>query len=176
MSALASLKSRVQAARSTAAASPLLLRWQQLPARDRLALSLLAVFMLLMALYAAIWLPLQREVREAREWYQSQRELHQYVLANAPQARQQGGEQQVRISAEQLQGVVTSSAQQAGISIERYDSDGSGLSLSLSRVPFARLLPWLLELERQGVNLLEVNLDRGSEGRVDVRLSLSAGN
>lgn len=171
MNAMVNLKTQLQA---RASGSPLYQRWQQLPARDRLALQLLGGFLALVLLYVGLWQPLQREVREARDWHQSQRELHAYLQANAEQARQGATAPAAPLDASQLQGLVTSSAQQAGIAIDRYDNDGAGLSLNLAGVPFARLLPWLAELERQGVRLAEVGLDRAGAGKVDVRLTLQA--
>ena len=42
-------------------------------------------------------------------------------------------------------------------------------------MPFATLLPWMAELEQQGVQLAEVSLDRAGTGKVDARLTLRAG-
>jgi len=172
MNAMVSLKTRLGA---RASSSPLYQRWQQLPPRDRLALNLLAGFLALVMLYVAVWLPVQRHLKDARQWYQSQRELHQYIQSNAELARQSAASPAASIDAEQLQGLVTASAQQAALAIERYDNDGSGLSLSLTQVPFATLLPWLADLEQQGVELAEVSLDRAGTGKVDARLTLRAG-
>ena len=45
--------------------SPLAQRWQALPARDRLALAALSVFLLLVLFYLALWQPAQRHAQAA---------------------------------------------------------------------------------------------------------------
>lgn len=151
--------------------SPLGQRWQQLPPRDRLALLGLGAFMAVVLIYLALWLPLQRDLQQSRAWYSQQRELHAYVLAHADQARQLAGQQQ--IDAEALHGLVTRSAQERGLSIERVDSDATGVQVNLAPAPFANLLAWLQQLQSEGVRFADVSLERGDNGRVLARLSLA---
>jgi general secretion pathway protein M len=172
MSALISLKQQVI---TRAAGSPLGQRWQQLPPRDRMALALLGGFVLLALLYLMIWQPVARQGQDARSYYQQQRELHAYLQANADLARQQAGRPQADLAPDQLQGLVTQSAKEHGLTIERFDSDGDGLLVSLAQAPFANLLRWFSELEAQGVRLAEVSLDRAENGKVDARVTMKAG-
>lgn len=158
-----------------AADSPLWRRWQQLLPRERLAVALLALFLLAALLYLALWQPAARQLKDARGYYLQQRELNAYLLQNAPQARQLSGKPPVSLAAEQLQGLVTQSAQQHGLVVERFDSDAEGLLVSLAQAPFASLLRWLSDLQAQGVGLAEVSLDRAGDGKVDARLTLKAG-
>lgn len=151
--------------------SPLGQRWQQLPPRDRLALLGLGAFMAVVLIYLALWLPLQRDLQQSRAWYSQQRELHAYVLAHADQARQLAGQQQ--IDAEALHGLVTRSAQERGLSIERVDSDATGVQVNLAPAPFANLLAWLQQLQAEGVRFADVSLERGDNGNVLARLSLA---
>jgi type II secretory pathway component PulM len=74
-----------------------------------------------------------------------------------------------------LQGLVTSSAQAAGLSIERVDSDSSGLQVNLAPSAFVNLLPWLQQLQNSGVGFSEVSLERGENNLVLARLSLAVG-
>jgi len=159
-----------------AADSPLWLRWQRLAPRERLSLGLLAVFLLIALLYMTLWLPATRELKQARAYYQQQRELNAYLVENSPQARQLAGKPLVNLAPEQLQGLVTQSAQQHGLVVERFDSDAEGLLVSLAEAPFASLLRWMSDLQSQGVGLAEVSLDRAGDGKVDARLTLKAGN
>lgn len=151
--------------------SPLGQRWQQLPPRDRLALLGLGAFMAVVLIYLALWLPLQRDLQQSRAWYSQQREMHAYVLAHADQARQLAGQQQ--IDAEALHGLVTRSAQERGLSIERVDSDATGVQVNLAPAPFANLLAWLQQLQAEGVRFADVSLERGDNGNVLARLSLA---
>jgi general secretion pathway protein M len=156
-----------------ASASPLGQRWQQLPPRDRLALLWLSGFLAALLVYLLIWLPVQHQLQASRNWYTQQSELHSYLLANAEQARQAAAQPQSGIAPEALQGLVTSSAQAAGLSIERVDADPSGMQVNLAPSAFASLLPWLQQLQTSGVVFSEVSLQRGENGMVLARLSLA---
>ncbi|MET1079159.1 MAG: type II secretion system protein M [Pseudomonas sp.] len=157
---------------SRAGASPLWSRWQQLAPRERVLLVVMAAFVLLALLYLVVWQPVSRELKSARTYYQEQRELNAYLLQNADQVRQQVARPAVNLAPEQLQGLVTQNAQQHGLVVERFDSDGDGLLVSLAKAPFEALLRCFTELEAQGVILGEVNLDRAGEGLVDARVTL----
>jgi general secretion pathway protein M len=155
--------------------SPLAQRWQHLPSRERVALTALAAFLLLVLLYMSIWQPIVQRMERARSYYDSQRVLYTYLQENAPKARSVAGAKAV-LAPEQLQGLVTTSAQQRGLNLERLDNDGSsGLLISLAKAPFEPLLLWLSELQSQGVRLSEVNFDRSDTGKVDAKVTLQAG-
>ena len=157
--------------------SPLWRRWQRLPPRDRLALGLLAAFLVALLFYLWLWLPAQRHAAAAREHYQAQRELYAYLEQNSELAQQMGRSgEQVMLAPEELQGLVTQSAQQSNLRIESFDSGADGgLQVSLPGASFALLLRWLAELQALGVNVGEVSLERAGEGQVDARVGLRAG-
>ncbi|MFP5423018.1 MAG: type II secretion system protein GspM [Gammaproteobacteria bacterium] len=150
-------------------------QWQLQPQRERLSLSLLAGFLALAMLYSALWLPLQTRLKDARHWYQVQNELHQYMLSNQALAQKASVKSHVITSLESLQMLVTSTSQDAGLVIERYDFDSNGMRLNLLHVPFRNLLPWLTSLEKQGVHLVELNLTKATDGNVDAQMTLGAG-
>lgn len=154
--------------------SPLIQRWQHLPSRERVALTVLAGFLALVLLYVMIWQPAFKRLDQARDYYQSQQVLHVYIQENASKVSRSGSTESV-LESEQLQGLVTSTAQQRGLSLERLDNDGSALLISMSKVPFETLLLWLSELQGKGVRLSDVNLDRADTGKVDARVTLQAG-
>lgn len=172
MQKFAEFKQQFQARAET---SPLWQRWQQLQPRERLAVAALGLFLLLALLYLLLWQPVALNARNARSQYLQQRDLHLYLQANADQARQLSGQTQASLAPEQLQGLVTQTAQQKGLLIERFDSGDEGLQISLPQAPFALLLRWLNELQAQGVQLVDVSLTRGAPGKVDARLTLKAG-
>lgn len=151
--------------------------WLQLPTRDRLALLLLGVFFALALFYALIWQPITGKLEHARAQHQQARELYAYLLKNAAQASQLSKTAKVQLAPEQLQGLVTASAQQHGLLLERYDSEGSnGLLIALTQASFEPMLRWIAELEEKGVNLTEVSLDKVGTGKVDAKLTLLAGD
>ncbi|EKM97216.1 general secretion pathway protein M [Stutzerimonas degradans] len=157
--------------------SPAWRRWQRLPPRDRLALGLLAAFLVALLFYLWLWLPAQRHAADAREHYQAQRELYAYLQQNSELARQMGRSDRVALAPEELQGLVTQSAQQSNLRIESFDSGADGgLQVSLPGASYTLLLRWLAELQALGVNVGEVSLERAGEGQVDARVGLRAGS
>ena len=155
--------------------SPLGVRWQAMPPRDRLALSLLGGFLLLALLYLMAWRPVSQNLEQARSFLQQQRALHSYMQAHVPQVQAMQGRPQVSLDPSRLQGLVTASAASQGLNVERLDSQGDGgLQISLQATEFSRLLRWLVSLEEQGVRVEEAGLERADKGLVTSRLLLSA--
>ena len=155
--------------------SPWWQRWQRLEARERLALTLLAAFLLITLFYLLLWQPAQRSVGEARDQYLQERELYAYLQQNTELARQMSRNNVVTLAAEQLQGLVTQSAQQHGLLIESFDMGGDGnLQVSLPGASYAVLLRWFDELQASGAGLGEVSLSRAGEGLVDARVTFRA--
>lgn len=153
--------------------SQLLQRWRALAPRERLSLGLLASFLVLVILYISLWQPVQQRVAAARSAFEQQRELYAYLRAKEPLARSLASKPQVDLDPARLQGLVTASATEQGLAVERMDSDGDGsVQVSLQAAPFAQLLRWFALLEEQGVQIVEAGLDRGEENRVAARLTL----
>lgn len=153
--------------------SVLLQRWRALQARERLALGLLALFVLLALLYLLLWQPARQGVIAARSAYQQERALHAYLQAQAPLARSLVSKPQVSLDPARLQGLVTASAAEQGLAIVRLDSESDGsLQVNLQPAPFAQLQRWFSRLEQQGVQIAEAGLDRAEDNRVAARLTL----
>ncbi|KRW59544.1 general secretion pathway protein GspM [Pseudomonas sp. TTU2014-080ASC] len=157
--------------------SQLMVRWRWLPPRDQASLVALAAFLLLVVLYLVLWLPAQKQVQQARQAFESQRELNAYIQANAERARAIANVPQVTVDPARLQGLVTSTAAAQGLMVERVDSDGSGVvQVNLRPAPFAQLLRWFTLLQEQGVGIAEAGLNRGDDNLVTARLSLRVAN
>ena len=154
--------------------SLLVQRWRALQPRERLALGLLALFVLLALLYLLLWQPARQGVTAARSAFEQERALHAYLQAQAPLARSLVSKPQVGLDPARLQGLVTASAAEQGLAIVRVDSDSDGsLQVSVQPAPFAQLLRWLSRLEQQGVRIVEAGLDRTEDNRVAARLTLN---
>jgi general secretion pathway protein M len=156
--------------------SPLWLRWQRLQPRERLSLTLLGAFLLVVLLYVLLWQPAQQRARDAQASFQRERELYAYLEQNTELARQMSRSNPVSLAPEQLQGLVTQTAQQSGMVIESFDfgNDGS-LQLTLPGASYAALLRWFDELQAAGASLAEVSITQVGEGLVDARVSFRAG-
>lgn len=157
------------------AESPMWLRWQRLQPRERLSLTLLGSFLLVVLFYLLLWQPAQQRVSAARAYFQQERELHAYLEQNTELARQMSRSNPVSLAPEQLQGLVTQSAQQSGLVIESFDigSDGS-LQVTLPGASYASLLRWFDELQAAGAGLVEVSISQVGDGLVDARASFRA--
>jgi len=156
------------------AESPIWLRWQRLQPRERLSLSLLGAF-LLVVLFLLLWQPAQQRARDARDYFEQERELHAYLEQNTELARQMSRSNPVSLAPDQLQGLVTQSAQQRGLAIESFDfgNDGS-LQVTLPGASYGVLLRWFDELQAAGASLAEVSISQVGEGLVDARVSFRA--
>lgn len=157
------------------AESPLWLRWQRLQPRERLSLTLLGAFLLVVLFYLLLWAPAQQRVRDAQTYFQQARELHAYLEQNTELARQMSRSNPVSLASDQLQGLVTQSAQQSGLTIESFDfgNDGS-LQVTLPGASYGALLRWFDELQAAGASLAEVSISQVGEGLVDARVSFRA--
>jgi general secretion pathway protein M len=165
------LELRTQLAR--AHASPLWQRWRQLAPHERLALSVLALFLLAAVGYGGLWVPVERSRAEALAGFQQQRELQAYLQARAPEVPAVGGRSTVRPAPADLQRLVTTAAERQGLAIERLDMEGEGgVQVALRPATFAALLDWFEVLERQGIGIEEAGLERHGEGEVVARLGL----
>ncbi|MFC3608077.1 type II secretion system protein M [Stutzerimonas tarimensis] len=159
------------------ARSPLWHRWQGLSPRDRMALLALGAFVGLVVLYLAIWQPAQRSLEEARGYYAQQRDLYHYIEQNTELARQMSRVSRPTLAPDQLQGLVTATALQHGLTVESFDSArNGGLTVSLPEASSAALLDWIATLQAQGVRLDEASLQRVEDGVVTSNLTLRTGS
>ncbi|WMI99011.1 type II secretion system protein GspM [Pseudomonas chlororaphis subsp. aurantiaca] len=145
-------------------------RWQQLPARDRLALKLLSLFLAVTLFWTLLWSPQHQALREAEQQFQEALQLQTDLLklpssnnARSPQA-----------NSRTLASLITTSTAAANLSIERMDSEEAGrLNLNLGGA-LQDLLTWLDEVENQGVNLVSLQLEVDPQALVQARLTLES--
>lgn len=154
-------------------ASPLAQRWQLLAKHERMMLGLLAVFLLSTLLYLVVWRPVANQKGEAQLYLEQQRALHGYLQARAPEVMETHRRPVLSLDPARLQGLVTASAAEKGLAVERLDSEGSGgVQVSLQPAGFEPLLRWFDDLQAQGVRIEEAGLDRQEDGRIAARLTL----
>lgn len=162
--------------REQAEASPLWHYWLRLLPRERLALLVLFVVILLMTFRVLVWLPMMRYVGEAGDYFEQQRSLNGYLSQNAQRIHGFTENSRDLLSQEQLQGAVTGAAQRHGLQIERLDRDDEALLVVMVRVEFDRLIMWLDDLQDVGGKVLEMGVTRASSGQVEARVKLGSGN
>jgi len=145
--------------------------------RDQRLLLLLAVFLTAVLFWLLLWLPIQdrlaiAEVRHARaltdqRWIREQRETLQQMAAGHTGAGNRTGQA--------LLSTVATSARGAGITLNRFQPEGSdALAVSLEDVAFGELVVWLEQLQRQdGIRVRSATIDaQNAPGRVRARILL----
>lgn len=153
--------------------SPLAAYWSALAPRDRLALAGLGLFAGAVMVYLLFWQPAQRQAQEARQAFTEQRALYAYLKTHAAQASAHAQTPIERIDPARLQGVVAQSAAQSGVLIERLDSEGEeGVQLSVPALGFTTLMNWLYTLQRRGVQVEQLAVERQDGGLVSARIGL----
>ncbi len=166
------------------AVGKLIARYDQLPVRDRQALGILTVALVLAILYFAIWSPVSDFRDRAESGRENAEQLLAWMQANESSIRQLGGTDSASSATavdrpadgRALMALVTRSAGEAGLSLQRFEPSGeNGVRVWLEGAPFADVAAWIEQLDsRNGVIIDQAALDRGNEpGRVSVRLTLT---
>lgn len=156
-------------------------RYDQLPQRDRRALQGLTIAVVVFLLYALIWQPVSHYRNAAEQNAASAQQLLSYVQSEEARARDIAAAGQSRQARELEPGsdfltTVTDSAQQAGLTLSRFEPSGNdGMRIRLELVPFNELSQWLDHLRSQyGIKVDQASIERTAEpGRVGARITLS---
>ncbi|WP_375191270.1 type II secretion system protein GspM [Marinobacter sp.] len=166
------------------AVGKLIAQYDQLPRRDQQALGALAVAVLLAILYFAVWQPAAEFQEQSANARENAGELLAWMQANEQTIRRLGGAGSDTQAAavdkpadgRALMALVTRSAGEAGLSLQRFEPSGEGaIRVWLENAPFAEVAAWLERLSADhGVVIDQAAMDRASEpGRVSVRLTLT---
>ena len=154
-------------------------RWLNLPPRDRLMLSLLAIILGVLLLVYGAMIPAHRYADQASQYYRTQTELLAWVNANAAKVESLpafGQELHSEIGSESLLTLASGGAEQYQISFKRFEPNGDHeLRIWLEKIPFNQLLLWLGDLKlKHGVKVIQANFDRRDlPGTVNARIVLS---
>ncbi len=164
------------------AVGKLIAQYDQLPRRDQKALLVLSIAIFIGILYFVIWRPVadfnDRAV-SAREnavellgWMQANRSNIAALAATGSN----GGSPSSIANGRELMAVVTRSAGEAGISLQRFEPSGdTAIRVWLENVPFNQVAAWLEGLgDEHGIVVDQASLDRrDTPGLVSVRLTLA---
>lgn len=141
---------------------------------DKRALFVLAGFLIVTLFWLLALLPSSRYRAGAVQQYQMQRELVEWMNANAARARAVAVTEPA--SGESLLALVERSARSSTISLQRYEPLEQGsVRLYLEGVVFDDLMQWLGSLaQAEGIEVAQISVDKGAgAGLVDVRLDLT---
>jgi len=161
----------------------LIARYDQLPARDRQALTVLAFALLLAVLYFMVWRPAvefndralssRENARELLAWMDANESAIQALSANETTA---SGRVNRPGDGRALMALVTRTAGEADLSLQRFEPSGDdAVRVWLDSVAFADVAGWLEELTvEHGIIIDQASMDRANDpGVVSVRLTLT---
>ncbi|WP_371319299.1 type II secretion system protein GspM [Pseudomonas gingeri] len=131
-------------------------RWQGLGLRDRRMLIGLAVFLLVVTLFSAVWQPAQQRLERGERLYQ-QRLLLAAEVQRAQPVRQRSSPSR-SLSTRLSETVIA-----AGLELQQLDQDGQSLRVTLAGNALA-LLQWLDQTEQAGAVLQSLSLEKRDNG------------
>ncbi|AXS81822.1 type II secretion system protein GspM [Marinobacter sp. Arc7-DN-1] len=162
----------------------LIAQYDQLPRRDQQALIVLAIAVFIGILYFAVWRPSAEFHDQSLSARDNAAELLAWMQANEQTIQRLGNSGRGTASAaadkpedgRALMALVTRSAGEAGLSLQRFEPGGEGaIRVWLENAPFAEVAAWLENLNtNHGVMVDQAAVDRASEpGRVSARFTLT---
>lgn len=145
--------------------------WQQRSAADRRALTLLAVVAIPVILIWGLWLPTQAARQAAVLDNDQAQSLRDDIRQHAPQLSGLSGVSKVAASA--LPQRVQLLASNAGLAMERMESDPAGVRLAMNNVRLSTLMSFFQQCRSQGIRVLEAQITRDASNNTNqVRLRL----
>jgi general secretion pathway protein M len=145
-------------------------------ARERRLIALLGAMICGIGVFYAIYLPALSGLRDAEGAYSSQRELLEWMQANASRVKNMAAAPAKAGTKEPLPALLADTAKNDGIAIRRLEVDKDGMArLTLEKTPFNQLISWLDRLTNEDhAQLVSLTVTRtGTPGVVDAYLKIS---
>ncbi|MDO8328911.1 MAG: type II secretion system protein GspM [Fluviicoccus sp.] len=137
---------------------------ERLPPRDRLALFIMVAVISAALVWLAGW-TLNKAANKAQQQAMQERDTLTWLQASAPQLA--GGS--LSNGGLSVVDMVSSAAAGQGVTMQRFEPDGTRVRVWLESADFAKVAAWLDTLERQGVKSEEVHFEQTDKG-LNVRL------
>jgi len=147
--------------------------YQKKPPRDQLVIRAVATLAVLAILFSLFVAPLIRENAELKETLERKVSFYELMAENGARFSSSGS-----VSGNKpLLSTVSQEARKSGITLTRYEQDGSSLRVWVDDAGFDDAIRWIESLSRQkGVVASQVNIDRDDQpGRADIRITFSQG-
>ncbi|MDR6679166.1 type II secretion system protein GspM [Pseudomonas oryzihabitans] len=147
-------------------------QWARLSYREKLMVSGLFLFVLIVFFCSFILLPGVKRLTHAIEALHSSSELNYYIISRLEGLTASDTSKRNKPSIS-IQDLVIQSAKSTGVEIERYEVERDDyFSVSVSRVDFSRFTKWIAFLENNGVQVASFNLSRLDPGVISCSLSV----
>lgn len=149
----------------------------QMPQRDKMALSILSLFLAALTLIYAAFIPAASFQAQARENYTDEQALYSWLEAqrsviaglSTDHIRQQSGKSESPLT------IVNRSAKEFQLTLKRVQPESNGLlRVWVEGANFDNTLKWVDKLNQQALMITELNVDRVAAGVVNLRLSIAA--
>ena len=148
-------------------------RYASLEQREQTSLAVLAVFVAGLFLVYGIWYPANDFYRSNLDDRDRQFELLQYMRSTEQEARTLGDASASLPGGQDLLTLVSRTASQYGITPNRLQPEGNGVSVWFDDVPFNDFARWLQAQSDAGVSIQQARIDRQEEaGLVSARILL----
>ncbi len=146
--------------------------WTRLSPRERILVALAGGLLVILLLSMVVIRPILSFQSSARADYDAATETYQYAV-RAARTPSTGGD----IDISSLRTILTRSANQNGIIIERFNAQGDALDLSVGPTTTQRLYVWLATLNNEhGVTVREASLRPAGDGQnIAARLTVAKG-
>ncbi len=156
---------------------------QNLNTRDRRALGIGSVVVLVAAIYALLWQPLHVRHQRAQEVVEEQRILWRWMQSAAGEARALGAGDQPQTQTLAGQSLLATIDRTVGVahlkdSVKRIEPDGADrVRVWVEQAAFDSLIEWLGGLEQtHGIRVADIRVEpKGRPGQVGARLTLEGG-
>lgn len=143
--------------------------WYELLApKDRRAIQMLAVALLIFMSYLLVWEPFSGWAQNRKHDYAHQQEIHDWFVKNKARALELQKNKKPGAGQRELSSVVSATARQAGLVLSRVQPDRKGMSVWVEDTAYQKLLKWLVLLDtRYEVQVQQIRLDKlKEEGRI----------
>jgi general secretion pathway protein M len=155
-------------------------QFEMMPARDQLALKVLAAVFVLIVIYFGLWQPAYTFKQNAEIELQQQKDLLALVLENKAALTQMSGAGSSGpsvLNSQQLVSSVTNLARQAGVLLKRFEPSGEReIKVWVEDAAFDKMMNWLNTLHKTlNVRVEQISLEKtDAPGLVSARLTLSS--
>ncbi|MBF6057969.1 MULTISPECIES: type II secretion system protein GspM [Thiomicrorhabdus] len=131
-------------------------KWQELAARERALIVALAGFLLVMALYQWLWLPVQDARQEAQNQMDTAKQEWLWLVEKAPSVPGSAALRQTSVlptDKTELMALLQKRLKQENLydDLQQIQLSSKGVKVAFENVDAARLLRWLEGLEREAI-------------------------
>lgn len=140
-------------------------KYDQLQPRERIALLVLSVFLLVVGVGGAVF-GLNHAANKAQERAIEQRQLLLWMRTQAPNIRLES------TAAVPLNMLIQNTAQQQGLNVEQTPA-GDQVQVAVTHQSFAVLGAWMTRLAEQGVSITQLGIEQLGTGELQLKATLA---